>query len=72
MGEYQCISVVSPHDHEGTELELEPDAHPAPGPFTQALKADGSPSPRLPSMTTAVLDDTSGDLIQPATNADTA
>jgi len=43
MGEYRWLTVVSPDDPEGTELVLEPDAHPAAKPFKQALVADGIP-----------------------------
>ena len=43
MGEYRWLTVVSPHDPDGTELVLEPDAHPAAKPFKEALVADGIP-----------------------------
>jgi catechol 2,3-dioxygenase-like lactoylglutathione lyase family enzyme len=43
LGEYRWLTVVSPTDPDGTELLLEPDAHPAVGPFKQALVADGIP-----------------------------
>jgi catechol 2,3-dioxygenase-like lactoylglutathione lyase family enzyme len=43
MGEYRWITVVSPDDAEGTELVLEPDAHPAARPYKDALVADGIP-----------------------------
>ncbi len=43
MGESRWLTVVSPDDPEGTELLLEPDGHPAAGPFKQALVADGIP-----------------------------
>jgi len=84
------LTVVGPSDREGTELLLEPDSHPAVGPFKQALVQDGIPFTsfrvddirteydRLRSagvtftqppvamgpVTTAVLDDTCGSLIQ--------
>jgi catechol 2,3-dioxygenase-like lactoylglutathione lyase family enzyme len=84
------LTVVSPDDPEGTELVLEPDGHPAAGPFKKALVADGIPftsfavddvraeSERLRGLgvvftqepatmgpvTTAVFDDTCGNLIQ--------
>jgi catechol 2,3-dioxygenase-like lactoylglutathione lyase family enzyme len=43
MGEHRWITVVSPENPEGTELVLEPDAHPAAKPFKNALIADGIP-----------------------------
>ncbi len=43
MGEYRWLTVVSPADPDGIELVLEPDAHPAAGPFKQALVEDGIP-----------------------------
>jgi catechol 2,3-dioxygenase-like lactoylglutathione lyase family enzyme len=90
MGEARWLTVVSPQDRDGTELLLEPDGHPAAGPFKQALVADGIPYTsfgvddvsaeftRLQALgvrftqepvemgpvTTAVLDDTCGNLIQ--------
>ena len=44
VGEYRWLTVVSADDPEGTELLLEPDGHPAVGPFRDALKADGIPA----------------------------
>jgi catechol 2,3-dioxygenase-like lactoylglutathione lyase family enzyme len=90
LGEARWLTVVSPEEPEGTELLLEPDAHPAAKPFKQALVADGIPLTsfavddvrsefeRLRSLgvrftqepveagpvTTAVFDDTCGNLIQ--------
>ena len=90
LGEYRWLTVVSPEDPDGTELVLEPDAHPAAKPFKEALVADGIPFTsfavddvnaeyeRLRALgvrftqepadmgpvTTAVLDDTCGNLIQ--------
>lgn len=90
MGEARWLTVVSPQDPAGTELLLEPDSHPAAGPFKDALVADGLPATsfavddvnaefrRLQGLgvrflqepleagpvTTAVLDDTCGNLIQ--------
>lgn len=90
MGEHRWLTVVSPHEPEGVELVLEPDAHPAAKPFKDALVADGIPytaflvddvraeHARLAArgvrftqepadmgpVTTAVLDDTCGNLIQ--------
>jgi catechol 2,3-dioxygenase-like lactoylglutathione lyase family enzyme len=90
MGAARWITVVSPDHPDGTELVLEPDAHPAAGPFKAALVEDGIPYTsfavddvhaeydRLRSLgvrftqppidmgtvTTAVFDDTCGNLIQ--------
>jgi catechol 2,3-dioxygenase-like lactoylglutathione lyase family enzyme len=90
MGEHRWLTVVSPEDPEGTELLLEPAAHPAVGPFRDALVSDGIPFTsfgvtdvhaeyerlkglgvrfvqepvRMGPVTTAVLDDTCGNLIQ--------
>jgi catechol 2,3-dioxygenase-like lactoylglutathione lyase family enzyme len=43
LGEARWLTVVSPADPEGTELLLEPDGHPACGPFKRALVEDGIP-----------------------------
>jgi catechol 2,3-dioxygenase-like lactoylglutathione lyase family enzyme len=43
VGEFLWLTVVSPEDPDGTELLLEPDAHPAAQPFKQALVEDGIP-----------------------------
>jgi len=43
MGEHRWLTVVSPEDPNGVELVLEPDGHPAAGPFKAALVADGIP-----------------------------
>jgi hypothetical protein len=43
MGDYRWLTVVSPSDPDGTELLLEPDAHPAAKAFKTALVADGIP-----------------------------
>src|SRR5688572_8454414 len=93
LGEASWLTVVSAEDPEGTQLLLEPDGHPAAGPFKRALVEDGIPFTafavedvraeyeRLRSagvhftlppvemgpVTTAVLDDTCGNLIQIAT-----
>jgi catechol 2,3-dioxygenase-like lactoylglutathione lyase family enzyme len=90
LGEHRWLTVVSPDEPDGTELVLEPDAHPAVRPFKEALVADGIPMAsfavedvaaehaRLRSLgvvftqepltmgevTTAVLDDTCGNLVQ--------
>jgi len=90
LGEARWLTVVSPEEPDGTELLLEPDAHPAVGPYKSALVADGIPAasfavadvgaefdrlsakgvtfvqPPTPmgAVTTAVFDDTCGNLIQ--------
>ena len=90
MGEHSWLTVVSPEDPDGVELALEPDSHPAAGPFKEALVTDGIPftsfavadvqaeydrltalggeftQPPTPMgpVTTAVFDDTCGNLIQ--------
>jgi catechol 2,3-dioxygenase-like lactoylglutathione lyase family enzyme len=95
VGEHRWITVVSPEDPGGTELVLEPDAHPAAKPFKEALVADGIPftafavddvraeferlrglgvrftqePTEMGPVTTAVLDDTCGNLIQLAHQA---
>lgn len=43
FGDFSWLTVVSPEDPDGVELLLEPDAHPAAGPFKAALMADGVP-----------------------------
>ena len=43
LGEHRWLTVTSPGDPGGTELLLEPDAHPAAGPFKEALVGDGIP-----------------------------
>ena len=43
LGEHRWLTVVSPEDPDGPELVLEPDAHPAAGPFKDALVRDGIP-----------------------------
>jgi catechol 2,3-dioxygenase-like lactoylglutathione lyase family enzyme len=89
VGEYRWLTVVSPDAPDGTQLLLEPDAHPAAKPFKDALVDDGIPFTsfavedvdaeyeRLSSLgvrftqkptdlgpaTTAVLEDTCGNLI---------
>lgn len=95
LGEASWLTVVSPDDPAGTELLLEPDSHPAVGPYKQALVEDGIPAAsfavgnvgaeyeRLKGLgvvftqepfeaggvTTAVFDDTCGNLIQIVTVA---
>jgi catechol 2,3-dioxygenase-like lactoylglutathione lyase family enzyme len=43
LGEHRWLTVVGPGDPDGVELVLEPDAHPAAGPFKKALVEDGIP-----------------------------
>jgi catechol 2,3-dioxygenase-like lactoylglutathione lyase family enzyme len=43
LGEHRWLTVVSPGDPDGTELVLEPDAHPAAKVFKEALASDGIP-----------------------------
>jgi catechol 2,3-dioxygenase-like lactoylglutathione lyase family enzyme len=95
LGEFRWLTVVSPQDPSGTELLLEPDAHPAAKPFKKALVADGipytsfgvddveadferlsgrgvrftQPPTEMGPVTTAVFDDTCGNLIQIAQQA---
>jgi catechol 2,3-dioxygenase-like lactoylglutathione lyase family enzyme len=95
MGEFRWLTVVSPQDPNGTELLLEPDAHPAAKPFKNALVHDGipytsfgvddvkadferlsgrgvrftQPPTVMGPVTTAVFDDTCGNLIQIAEQA---
>jgi catechol 2,3-dioxygenase-like lactoylglutathione lyase family enzyme len=90
LGEARWLTVVSPEAPDGPELALEPDSHPAAGPYKAALVADGIPAnafavddveaefQRLRDLgvrftqeplemfgvTTAVFDDTCGNLIQ--------
>ena len=90
LGEYRWLTVVSPDDPDGTELLLEPDAHPAAKVFKEALVSDGIPFTsfavddmvtefarleqlgvrftqepvEMGPVTTAVFDDTCGNLIQ--------
>jgi catechol 2,3-dioxygenase-like lactoylglutathione lyase family enzyme len=90
LGAARWLTVVAPDAPAGPELVLEPDSHPAVGPYKRALVQDGIPATsfavddihaeyeRLRSagvqftqppvdmgpVTTAVLDDTCGNLIQ--------
>jgi catechol 2,3-dioxygenase-like lactoylglutathione lyase family enzyme len=70
MGEHRWPTLTSPGDSEGVQLVLEPDAHPV-KPFKDALLADGIPytsfvveATAMGPVTTAVFDDTCGNLIQ--------
>ena len=95
LGEFRWLTVVSPQDPNGTQLLLEPDAHPAAKPFKNALVEDGipytsfgvddvkadferlsdrgvrftQPPTEMGAVTTAVFDDTCGNLIQIAEQA---
>jgi catechol 2,3-dioxygenase-like lactoylglutathione lyase family enzyme len=90
VGEYRWLTVTSPGEEDGTQLLLEPDAHPAVKPFKDALVGDGIPftsfavedveaeyerlrgldvrftqqPTNLGPATTAVFEDTCGNLIQ--------
>jgi catechol 2,3-dioxygenase-like lactoylglutathione lyase family enzyme len=90
VGDARWLTVVSSSDPDGTQLLLEPDGHPAAGPFKAALVADGMPYAsfgvddvqaefrrlqglgvrftqeplEMGPVTTAVFDDTCGNLIQ--------
>lgn len=44
LGKFAWLTVVSPQRPDGPELLLEPDEHPAVGPFKAALFEDGIPS----------------------------
>lgn len=43
LGEHRWLTLVSPDATDGVEIALEPDEHPAVGPFKAALVADGIP-----------------------------
>ncbi|WP_273652641.1 VOC family protein [Cellulomonas fimi] len=90
LGEDRWLTVVSPAAPDGVELLLEPDKHPAVGPYKAALVEDGIPAAAfgvddvhaeyerllaagvrfvqpptaMGPVTTAVLDDTCGNLVQ--------
>jgi catechol 2,3-dioxygenase-like lactoylglutathione lyase family enzyme len=90
VGEHRWLTVTSPGEADGTQLVLEPDAHPAVKPFKDALVDDGIPFTSfavedveaeyerlrglgvrftqqptdLGPVTTAVFEDTCGNLIQ--------
>ena len=90
VGEHRWLTVTSPGEEDGTQLLLEPDAHPAVKPFKDALVSDGIPftsfavedveaeyermrglgvkftqqPTNLGPATTAVFEDTCGNLIQ--------
>jgi len=44
LGEHRWLTVASPEQADGPELLLEPSAHPAVGPYRDALRADGIPA----------------------------
>src|SRR4051812_50206630 len=54
LGEHAWLTVVSPDSPDGPELVLEPDSHPAAGPFKRALVDDGIP------FTSFAVDDVAG------------
>ena len=90
LGDARWLTVVAPDAPDGPELLLEPDSHPAVGPFKRALMQDGipftsfavddihaeyerlrsagvqfsQPPVEMGPVTTAVLEDTCGNLIQ--------
>ena len=90
LGRDRWLTVVSPEEPDGTQLLLEPDHHPAVGPYKSALAEDGIPSAsfavddvhaevarlrghgvrvaqepmQMGGVTTAVIDDTCGNLVQ--------
>ena len=43
-GEYRWITLVSPHEQNGTELLLEPNVHPAAKEYQQKIFAEGIPA----------------------------
>ena len=43
LGQSRWLTVASHEDPDGTEILLEPDEHPAVGPFKEALMSDGIP-----------------------------
>ncbi len=90
LGEFRWLTLVSPSEPDGVQVLLEPDQHPAAGPWKSALVKDGipltafavddvqaeferlqaagvtftQPPVNMGTVTTAVLDDTCGNLIQ--------
>ncbi len=44
LGSARWLTVTAPDDEAGVELLLEPDSHPAVGPYKAALLADGIPA----------------------------
>ncbi|MGW6914283.1 VOC family protein [Kitasatospora sp. NPDC054939] len=44
VGSDRWLTVVSPEDPDGTQLLLEPDGHPAVGPYKAGLVGDGIPA----------------------------
>ena len=43
MGEFRWLTVVSPDEPDGTQLVLEPNAHPAAAPYQEGLHESGVP-----------------------------
>ena len=96
VGDDRWLTVVSREEPDGPDLLLEPDGHPAVGPFKKALQEDGIPFASfavddvraeherltaagvrftqeptdLGRVTTAVFDDTCGNLVQLVTMKD--
>lgn len=90
MGQHRWLTLTSPNDPNGVQLQLEPDEHPASKAYKAALKEDGipiatfgvrnveseyirlcaagvkfsQPPVQIDSITTALFDDTCGNLIQ--------
>ena len=62
LGEFRWLTVVSDTDPDGTELLLEPDDHPAAKGATVT-----QPPTQMGPVTTLIVDDTCGNLIQLAT-----
>jgi len=67
LGEYRWLTVVSPDDPEGTELLLEPDAHPAAKPFKRALVEDGIPAAQLAELSMGMSHDFEAAIAEGAT-----
>ncbi len=44
MGKFRWITLVSPDDHDGTELLLEPNEHPAAKEYQKKIVAEGIPA----------------------------
>ncbi|PAF14073.1 glyoxalase, partial [Shouchella clausii] len=44
MGKFRWITLVSPEDHDGTELLLEPNEHPAAKEYQKKILAEGIPA----------------------------
>ena len=55
LGEFRWLTVVSPDEPDGTQLVLEPDAHPAAAPYQKGLYESGVP------LTSLSVDDIQGE-----------